>query len=91
MDNETKEFLAKLFETLERRIIASEARMREDLIATEERIVTRTDELVTVAKIELLNSMNQWKRTRDLRLLALESRLGEIEKRVDRMQTGGGS
>jgi hypothetical protein len=52
VDNETREFLTKLFETLERRIIASEGRMREDLIATEGRI----EEFVTAAKIEMLNT-----------------------------------
>jgi chaperonin cofactor prefoldin len=87
VDNETREFLTKCFDTLEGQISS----IRADLVATENRILARTEELISESKIELLNSMNQWKRTRDLRILALESRMGEIEKRVDQMQTEGGS
>ncbi len=80
MDNETKEFLTKLFDTLDRRI--TKLPTRDDLSALESRMA----ELVAEAKTELLNSMNQWKRARDARILAVEFRVAEIEKRLDQIQ-----
>jgi len=81
MDNETKEFLTKLVGALERSL-------RQELAATETRILVRTDELIAEAKTELLNSMNQWRRTRDARILAVEFRVAEVEKRLDQIQPG---
>src|SRR5437899_3531182 len=95
MDEETKQFLTSLVGGLEnnlrREFVTVETlrrELRETARETESRILQRVDELISEAKVELLSSMNQWKRTRDLRIFALESRLGEIEKRVDAMEDG---
>jgi hypothetical protein len=81
MDDDTKHFLESLVSGLENNL-------RREMRETEARILQRTDELVSEAKVDLLSSMNQWKRTRDLRIFAVESRVGELEKRVDAMDNG---
>lgn len=85
MDDDTKHFLESLVSGLEKNL---RREMRETALATEAHILQRTDELISEAKVDLLGSMNQWKRTRDLRIFAVESRLGELEKRVDAMEEG---
>ena len=92
MDEDTKQFLTSLVSGLENNLRSElsgvENRLLPDLRDTEARILQRTDELISEAKTDLPSSMNQWKRTRDLRIFAVESRLGELEKRVDEMENG---
>lgn len=81
MDEDTKQFLEKL-------VSALETNLRREMRETESHILHRTDELISEAKVELLGSMNQFRRTRDLRIFAVESRLAELEKRIDAMENG---
>jgi len=89
MDEETKQFLTTLFTAMENNLRREIAEVRREMREVQAETLQRTEELISEAKVELLSSMNQWKRTRDLRIFALESRLGELEKRVDAMENGG--
>lgn len=84
MDTETREFLEKVASNLERRIAESEQR----LIAHVDKEIgsLRTDIADFGARLDgvatLAQSANRRDRTRELRMLGLESRFGEFESRL---------
>jgi hypothetical protein len=57
------------------------AEIRTDMAGMETRIHCRLDGVA-----ELANSANRWDRTRELRLLALESRFAEFERRLSELE-----
>lgn len=88
MEPELKEFLEKIASSLEARMGRVEARIeariddvraeiRTDMAGMESRINSRLDGVA-----DLANSANRRDRTRELRMLALESRFAEFERRL---------
>jgi len=77
MDAETREFIEKIFSGLEKRIAESEQRILTQVGARFDSMVSRLDAVATLA-----HSANRRDRTRDLRMLAIESRFAEFERRL---------
>ena len=85
MDAETREFLEKiatgLEKSFERRIAESEHRILAQVGARFDGVDSRIDGVATLA-----HSANRRDRTRDLRMLAIESRFAEFEQRLIKLE-----
>jgi hypothetical protein len=79
MDFETRQFLEQVAASLEKNLKA-------EINASELRLQTNLTEQIIDSKRDILTEFNRWSRTRDIRLLALESRLGELETRVRQVE-----
>ncbi|MGA2600673.1 MAG: hypothetical protein ABSH09_27220 [Bryobacteraceae bacterium] len=79
MDVETRQFLEQVAASLEKNLSA-------EINASELRLQTNLTEQIVDSKRDILTEFNRWSRTRDLRLSALESRLGELETRVRQVE-----
>ena len=76
---ETRQFLEQVAASLEKNLGT-------EINASEQRLQTNLTEQIIDSKRDILTEFNRWSRTRDLRLLALESRIGELETRVRQVE-----
>jgi len=78
VDPELREFLEKIAINLSKQVDA----LRQEMLGRFEQV----DAHISEVGDNLMTAMNRWSRTRDLRLLALESRLGELEGRMRKFE-----